>query len=175
LLEQIASAGGGRVLAPGENPFVHDLEATPSVTPIWHVLALIGLCLFPVEIFVRRVVVPLHMITDPVLKALRKLPALGTLVPKPALRPAPVTGTYAARAATVRRFEAAQGTAPETFGAATATVAAGDQASAETVAQAPEKEKEKAAASDYTRQLLAAKERAIAKKTRRTQGVEKDE
>ena len=163
LLEQIAAAGGGAIMEPAENPFVHDLKATPSVTPIWHWLIIAAVCLFPIEIFVRRVVVPFSVVYAPVAAALRRLPALGNLVPQPKAGPKPVTGAYFAREATQRQFAAQGGSAPMSFGAPAAS-----EPDAPELAAAPADQPVKAPQSDYTKQLLAAKERAIAKKTRRT-------
>ena len=166
LLEQVAAVGGGEVADSMFNPFVHDLVATPSVTPIWHFLVLLATCLLPIEIFVRRVVVPVYAGVLLFMALLRKIPGLGKWMPAPAMRPAPVTGAYGS-AAVARRFEGRGepvsfgieirppiGPTPTATGTGEAAAAAGGATPA-------------AGHSEYTSQLLAAKERAIAKKTRR--------
>jgi uncharacterized membrane protein len=170
LLEQIALAGGGQVAAAGYNPFIHDLIATPAVTPIWHVLALLAICLFPIEIFVRRVVIPMSVVTDPIVRLLKRLPALGSLIPAPPTRPVAVTGTYSA-SVEARDFD---GPAMEGAPAFGQTEAASPSASAAGQAASPEPSTETAQdeRSGYTGQLLAAKERAIARKTRRISSLD---
>ena len=170
LLEQVADVGAGQIRTGDSNPYEHDLVAAPSVKPIWHLLALVAACLFPLEIFVRRVVVPFAVIYDPIVRFLRRLPALGRLIPMPALRPAPVTGTYsAAPAATEREYLAGRDEATtESFASsvrppAAAAAEPGESEGTGEAQQVPEKPK-----SEYTSQLLAAKDRAIARKTRRT-------
>ena len=166
LLEEVAHTAGGALRDVDYNPFTHDLKASPAVTPVWPWLVAIAACLFPVEIFVRRVVVPLHVITDPLRKAVRALPGLGKLVPAPKRRPQAVTGAYSARtAATERAFAAADG-APA-FGQMAAPPTGQDANGAGEAATEQPAEKPAARESAYTQQLLAAKERAIAKKSRR--------
>ena len=163
LLEQTAAAGGGIVRDPDSNPFEHsaNLVATPSVTPIWHLLAIVAVCLFPFEIFVRRVVVPFAAIYAPVAKVLGMLPAVGRLIPKPKPRAAPTTGQYYT-AAESRDFTA-EGEAPPSFGTTVTPEAAVSEPSSSEVSPA----EPGTGRSEYTKQLLAAKERAIARKTRR--------
>ncbi len=170
LLEQIALAGGGQVAAAGYNPFVHDLIATPAVTPIWHVLALLAICLFPIEIFVRRVVIPMSVVTDPIVRLLKRLPALGSLIPAPPTRPVAVTGTYSA-AVEARDFDGPAVEDAPAFGQTEATTP-----SAPVAGQAASPEPSTETAQDevfgYTGQLLAAKDRAIARKTRRISSLD---
>lgn len=160
LIEQVAAEGGGRVAGPDANPFVHDLKAAANVTPIWHWLVLLAVCFFPIEIFVRRVVIPFSLLYDPVARAFRRLPAIGRLMPAPPLRPQPVTGAYFAAPAQQRQFQS-EGP-PTSFG-----IDAPQDANAQSTAGEPTPPTRAPEESDYTRQLLAAKERAIAKKARR--------
>ena len=166
-LEQIAALGGGAIRTPEDNPFRHDLVAAPSVTPIWHWLVIVALCLLPVEVFVRRVVVPFAELYAPVAAMLRRIPGIGRIVPKPAARPVPVTGTYSAARAVERTFEAGP-SAPPSLGS---TPVAGTPATTEAEA-APAQSKPAAPPSDYTQQLLAAKERAMARKAKRNDDLE---
>jgi uncharacterized membrane protein len=165
LLEQVAAVGGGEVINEGANPFVHNLVATPSVTPIWHFLVLLAACLLPLEVFVRRVVVPVYAVYAWAARWLRKVPALGKWVPAPALRPAPATGAYGS-AAVARQFRA-RGDALS-FGIEVRAPLIGETGGGDGHAgDSGEPAAVKTGHSEYTSQLLAAKERAIAKKTRR--------
>lgn len=174
LLERMAGSGGGRLLSGEDNPFVHDLVASATITPVWQYLLLLAACVLPVEIFVRRVVVPYGLILSYAVRGVRLLPGLKRYIRPPAARRAPVTGTYSAAgsptpasAPAVQHEAGVESAAPE---ARPAEGSFGQVREPE-----PEKRKEEPAAagqagaghSAYTRQLLAAKERAR-KQTRRT-------
>lgn len=165
LLEQMASLGGGRVLDPEANPFDHSLPASVMVTPLWLLLVIVAACLFPLEIFVRRVVVDFYAAYAFAMNLARRLPGLGRLIPRPRPKLAPATGSYGtapsrefAYASTggEPRFDASgprpPSDAPETAPEATLTEAAAPKAAART---------------EYTRQLLDAKRRAQEKQARR--------
>ena len=156
LLEQMASIGGGRMLESGSNPFQHDLVASATVTPLWRYLLILAACLLPIEIFVRRVVIPLYVFYDPILRAMRWVPGLGRLLRGPLLRPAAVTGAYRAVTGSLPvKGEVAN----ESFGTRVrgvvvkrAVSAPGEDGEA-LVPEAP-------GHSSYTQKLLAAKDRA---------------
>ena len=165
LLEQVAAVGGGEIVAATANPFVHNLVATPSVTPIWHFLVMLAACLLPIDVLVRRVVVPVYAVWILLAKGLRHVPGLTKLVPAPSLRPAPVTGTYSGAAAVERRFRST-GEQPS-FGIEVRQPVAGPAGVAGEPVAGETAKPAQAGHSEYTAQLLAAKQRAIAKKGRR--------
>jgi len=57
LLLSIAEQTGGRRVAPGMDLFAPTTEVTYTSAPIWPFLMLVAFCLFPFDIFVRRVVI----------------------------------------------------------------------------------------------------------------------
>jgi uncharacterized membrane protein len=169
LLEQSAADGGGKVLAGSENPFIHNLKASPMVTPVWHYLAIVAVCLFPIEIFVRRVVVNFGGVYAWFAAGMRKVPALGKYIPVPDYKPAPVTGRYGAAA--YRDFA---GGAPSreltgSFGivAEPEPIAAAGARPAGEEFPATEAETGDGGHSEYTRKLFEAKKRAQEKTERR--------
>lgn len=167
LLEEVAATGGGGVMTPDDNPFRHTLQAAPRVTSLWPWLVTVAACLFPVEIFVRRVVVPWSLVAAGVRRALRAIPGLAKVVRAPARRPAPATGAY--YAASAEHDFTAEAEAVASFGEAPAAPESVPEAAAPEPA-APEKEAVKKPAQEeagYTRQLLDAKDRAIKRKSRR--------
>ncbi|MBI4559613.1 MAG: VWA domain-containing protein [Candidatus Hydrogenedentes bacterium] len=175
LLEQLAAYGGGKIRSTGENPFEHNLATAASITPIWHWLVALAACLFPFEIFVRRVVVDFRAIYVWFVAGLKKIPGLGRMVPMPTLRPAPVTGTYAT-AGPAREFVFTPGGfrvssegGAQPFGppGTTPEVLPGDL-----VIESPAQKS--VAHSEYTRQLLAAKKRALERESPK-RGPDSDE
>ncbi len=173
LLEQIASTGGGRMMMQDENPFEHTLAAAPAIASIWHLLVVIAACLFPLEIFIRRVVIPFAAIYDASVRGVRRVPGLRRLVHAPAPRPVPVTGTYRSAPARERSYDSAAEPSPSSFGATPATASA-DDALQPAGEEEPVKKAEAPSRSSYTQELLAAKKRAIERKTRRTEGIGTD-
>ncbi|MBN2310994.1 MAG: hypothetical protein JXR94_18610, partial [Candidatus Hydrogenedentes bacterium] len=170
LIDQLAETGGGKVLETGTNPFQHDLELSPTVTSIWQFLAALALCLFPLEIFIRRVVVDFSAVFGFALKLVRKLPGLRRLIPAPKPRAVPVTGSYSGMSRPSRSMVfTASGTtlpggAPRPVDDGTAPAGEAPETPAATLeSQAP-------GHSEYTRQLLAAKQRALAKHEKRRSG-----
>jgi len=175
LLERMAAAGGGRLLTGGENPFQHDLVASPTITPVWQYLLLLAACALPLEIFVRRVVVPYGLIFAYAVRGARSLPGLKRYIPAPAARRAPVTGTYsAAGAPTPPPIHAVQAEAETVEPAPAAPLEGSFGQVQEPEPEKPKKETKQEAAghSAYTRQLLAAKERAKKQQTRRSGGTD---
>jgi hypothetical protein len=98
LLGLMVKTSGGRMLGASDNPFSHDLKSAPTITPVWQYLAVVAALVFPVEIFVRRVVVSSSAIYAPVAKLLRRIPGLGRIVPVPTGIRLPATGRYASAA-----------------------------------------------------------------------------
>lgn len=172
LLEQLADVGGGRVMTPDSNPFEHTLTASEAVTPIWHVLVVVAACLFPVEIFVRRVVIDFSVLFIPIVRAIRKLPALANFIPEPRLRPAAVTGAYTAGRAKEFEFQADPAAPIQSF--AHQRVAPEETQTAPEESKAESKPAQPEARTEYTQQLLAAKERALAGKRQRPAAKEDD-
>jgi len=179
LLEQIASVGGGAILAASDSPFEHNLETSATISPVWQLLVALAACLFPLEIFVRRVVVNFNAVYAGVAAALKKIPAIRRIVPMPAFKPAPVTGTYgAAVPARQYRYASRGREAPGSFGiqvAADARLAPEAIASPDETPEFPEAaQKEVRGHTEYTQRLLAAKRRAIEREKRRV-GPKPDE
>lgn len=56
LLERIAGATGGRMLAWGDPVFVPMSRPAESPHPLWPILLLLSLLAFPIDVFIRRVV-----------------------------------------------------------------------------------------------------------------------
>jgi len=184
LLEQLAAVGGGKVRDPYENVFQHDLVAAATVTPVWPHLAATAACLFPVEIFVRRVVIDARALLFALAALLRKLPALRRWIPAPARKPVVATGSFAGSAPSPDLVYAAAG--PTRTGVVSAYApASSDRRGAldtPTAAEAEEQveppPEEPVGRSEYTSKLLQAKQRALEKRTRRTgdrDGDEKEE
>ena len=165
LLEQIASTGGGRLLEPSDNPFEHTLKPTSSILPIWQSLAVLAMCLFLVEIFVRRVVVDFVVVFVWAAALLRKTPWLGRFVPQPRSRSAPLTGVYGTQATAAKNvIYAPSGEMDLDVGFSGPAEALGEQAGPAPTVDQPEKAP---GHTDYTSQLLAAKDRALKKRHRR--------
>ncbi|MDZ4861451.1 MAG: glutamine amidotransferase [Candidatus Hydrogenedentes bacterium] len=170
LIEQLASVGGGRVVKPTDNPFEHNLPMSESVTPIWPYLAALGVGLFPVEIFVRRVMFDLSRLFVGLFAVLRKIPGLHRIIPAPKRRRSQLTGAYGTMTAPSKSFVyvasgsfsvAGQAAAVSAHVPENAPVADGG----EVIVNA--EEMKAVGRSEYTRQLLEAKERALDKRKRR--------
>ena len=166
LLENLAAVGGGRVLTPGENPFLHNLTPEEAITPIWKLLVLIAACLLPVEIFVRRVMVNFSIVLAPAIALMRVLPGIKKYAPAPK-RTVPTTGTYGTVASVSKSYAQAQpGQVFTSAGGGMSTENMPEPMPLEPqIAPATQEQKAKAH-SDYTQQLLQAKKRAIKKKDR---------
>jgi hypothetical protein len=164
LLERVAEAGGGRLLRPEDDPFTHDLAYSSTVAPIWQHLAVLAACMFPIEIFVRRVVFSPAAALAPVAAAMRRVPGLRRLAPKRKVGRPTVTGLYGESARAAReggkpRFEDVEvsGATREAFGGAEeGGPAEGGPEQATPAEEAPPKER-----SAYTSRLLEAKQRAL--------------
>lgn len=165
LLQQVTAVHGNALQAPTFNPFVHDMTCTPFIKPLWALLLTIAICIFPVEIFVRRVMVPWGIIYDFIMKQFRKIPGIGRLTPKPILRPMAVTGSISTGAVT-RDFTAQAGGLQDDSEPLSDGGDSGGEPT-EAVAEveaAPKPEKSK---SDFTQKLLEAKEKARKQKQKR--------
>ena len=165
LLEQLAGVNGNALQEATFNPFMHDMIATPFVKPLWELLVLIAICLFPIEIFMRRVMLPWGLIWDSVQTTLRKFPGLKNLVPKPRPRPQAVTGSIVT-GETRRDFSAAASLYDEAFDADGEPLD-GDAGGIVTTAYSGEAESEEEVKSDYTQKLLDAKKKAQESKQKR--------
>ena len=158
LLEQLAATGGGRVLETEDDPFQHDLVASATVTPIWHWLALFAACLFPFEIFVRRVVIPWNYVFGGVAWCMHWLPWIGRRIPLPDFRPSTATGRYTAAA---REFTYDTDAPEASFGEVMTSAHSAPAPPSKTASEPQEAESSPAAGrTEYTRRLLAAKDRA---------------
>jgi hypothetical protein len=143
---------------------VHDMQATPFIKPLWSMLLLIAILLFPFEIFVRRVMVPWGLIFNALFRYLQRIPGVRSLSPKPKRQALAVTGAIST-GAVARDFsanadlynddayDALGGDAPET------AAAEGSADAKSTPAAKPEM--------DYTQKLLEAKEKARKRKQQR--------
>ena len=169
LLEQLVDVSGGNLLTATDNPFQHDLETTPTITPIWQFLVAFSACLFPIEIFTRRVVFSLHPLWAWSAKVLRAVPGVKRLIRPPKQKRGRVTGIYGgmARPSRGRVYTAASTELP----ASSAGRGPGED---DDLAPGLSEHADEPAApaapghSEYTRQLLAAKERALKQRGRRT-------
>ncbi|MBX7255595.1 MAG: glutamine amidotransferase [Candidatus Hydrogenedentes bacterium] len=166
MLEQAASVGGGRILEPTSNPFEHNLTTTPAITPIWPYLLAVAACMFPFDVFVRRVVIDFTIVFRWLLAFLRILPGVKRLLPKPKPKRAPLTGVYGAgtKAATTLSYSRVGGDLPRSLQDMPAPPPGQPSALEDMPAEDTEKQ---APRSEYTQQLLAAKERALDKRMRR--------
>ncbi len=181
-LEQIAAVGAGELLGSADNPFEHkNLSAAPTVTAVWQYLAAFAACLFPFEVFVRRIMIDFYAIYAVLLALLGRVPGLGKLLPSPMRRPPPVTGAYGAMPA--REFVyASSGEGAVGFdtsgkaqvfqpGEMGTVPSERSEMGRSTVSPPPAR---RPGSSEYTRQLLAAKERALQQTTRRGRGKSTD-
>jgi uncharacterized membrane protein len=155
LLEELAAAGGGRVLNQEDNPFLRDIKASATVTSVWHYFVIFAACLLPFEIFVRRVVIPITYITNAVAWCLRLLPGMKRRIRAPEFRPNAATGHYGAAA---KEFTFGDDAPEASFG----TVAEPGETFVPPLPTTPTEPKTpgEAGRTEYTRQLLAAKGRA---------------
>jgi uncharacterized membrane protein len=171
LLENWAAESGGRILTPDANPFEHNLTAASTVTPIWVYLAAIAACLFPVEIFIRRVMIDLYAFWAWLAVRLKRIPGMNNLVRVPGLRPKPVTGSYGSVPARTMVYESS-GAMLETDGTVPQEMTTPDSPGAEQEMAAGVAKP--AGGSDYTQQLLAAKGRALSKRKQRPDSESED-
>lgn len=165
LIEEIANLGGGNVLPLDHDPYTHDLAATPTIMPVWMQLLMCALLLYPIEIFVRRVMFDFSALWAAASGILRRVPLAGRYVPATARRGARLTGRVETAAAAGRAYEhLAPDEVPiqEPGAGGVKEAAAGEEPSPLTTEEKPE----------YTSKLLAAKERAL--KDRKRRGGEKD-
>jgi hypothetical protein len=168
LLESIAAAAGGAVLKPSDTPFKHDLKASPMITPVWPYLVILAALLFPVEIFIRRVVINYAAIYAPVIAVLKKLPGLGRMMPKKPASSGPVTGWYGAAGApsedtASEEIRRSFGSAPEE------SPIVAEKAQKEIIPERPKDEDR-----EVTSRLLAAKEK-VRERQRRKSAKDKDD
>jgi len=173
LLEEMAAEGGGNLVSPGDNPFLHNLEASATITPVWHYLVAFAVCLFPVEIFVRRVVVDFLAPLAWLAALLRRVPGIRRMVPAQGTRLRPLTGAYGAMRQVSKTFVySVEGT-----GVLDNVPAVRERLEAAAAAQvsAAEKAGQQRGSTEYTAQLLAAKDRALDKRARKSRSDETGE
>jgi uncharacterized membrane protein/Mg-chelatase subunit ChlD len=176
MLENLAAIGGGKVRTATDNPFIHDLPMSEAITPIWKFLVVIAACLLPLEIFIRRVVINFEAVYVPVLAFIRSMPGMKKLIPKPKRRRTLLTGSYGI--APVKQAVFAPQNGGQIF------TATGPSMTPSPVITPPSQEFEEeeeetpaakgAAHSEYTRQLLQAKQRALKKKDRPAESQDKN-
>ncbi|HYN47490.1 MAG TPA: VWA domain-containing protein [Candidatus Nanopelagicales bacterium] len=126
LLAAIRGATGGLPVTAAEDVWLHDLGTTAGETPLWPLLLVLALLLWPLDVFLRRVQVTRRDLASAG-AWVREIPARRGRV---AARPAPVEGMLAARdraggepaRAAIRRDAAA---APATGGGTRETAPAG--------------------------------------------------
>lgn len=164
LLEQLAAFGGGRVRSSTDNPFEHSLESSPTISPIWPYLVVIAACVFPVEIFVRRVVIDFRVVLAGSIMLLRRLPGLKRLLPELEPRRGQLTGAYGTMSAP---SEGLVFTATGSFSLEGAQVVSGIEADRPETDVVSADKLQAEGRPEYTRQLLAAKERALEKRKRK--------
>jgi len=161
-LERIAAAGGGKVFTPPMDPYQHNLLASATITPVWPYLVGFATCLFPLEIFVRRVMVNPWAALVWFVGLLRKVPGVRRFMPAPAPRRVRATGAYGAMPA--RQFVyTSSGDGGVLFDADAGGAPLADPSGSSLEAPRSSHEAvpdERPGSSEYTRQLLAAKERA---------------
>ncbi len=58
LLEAVAEAGGGRILADSDDVFLHNLPTSAGMEPKWHIFVIAAMILFFADVFYRRVSIP---------------------------------------------------------------------------------------------------------------------
>ena len=167
LLEQLASVNGNTLQASTFNPFMHDMETTPFIKPLWDLLLLIAICLFPIEIFMRRVMIPWGLIWDEIRTSMRKLPGMKRIVSKPPPRAQPITGTIASGDLVRRDYSDAAQLYDDQDDIQDDDSVSDRGADQPTVSVDSEPTAEKAPQSGYTQKLLDAKERAKKSKQRR--------
>jgi hypothetical protein len=178
-LEQLADIGNGKVRMPVENVFEHNLPVAATVTPIWLYLVAIAACLFPFEIFVRRVIFDPLAVFQPLFAALRRVPVARRWAPAARRKAAVVTGRYGTAPAQEMVYRptdapAAELAANRPVGSAMPGVTdAGPRGDAERgeppVAAEPARSP---GSTEYTSKLLQAKERALKQRGRRTRDNE---
>ncbi len=64
LLAALRTATGGRAIELPDEPWVHDLATTASLTPLWPLLLVLALLLWPLDIALRRVSVGRRELAD---------------------------------------------------------------------------------------------------------------
>lgn len=105
LLERLALATGGRVLSPNDNVFFHDSTRTKVPQDLWPRLLWLAIALFPLDIFIRRVMLDRKQVRTWLEKILAALPLIGGRFRKD--RPAvdPTLNALLARKESLRKAE----------------------------------------------------------------------
>jgi len=93
LLKRLASMTGGHVVASEEyNAFLRDLTPTRSATPIWPLVLTIAVCLFLIDVAVRKLAVDFRKVAQKVWEFNKRF-----LWPFGVRKPAPATETHITR------------------------------------------------------------------------------
>lgn len=186
LLESVASVGGGAVRAPNDNFFAHNLPIAAAVTPVWQYLLMFAVCIFPLEIFVRRVMIDFGALFAFPKRLLAGLPLFRRWIRQPAKRRRVATGVYGGYGAPGTPTAAPGASSPAvSYTSTTADTTPAFQSSTAPDAQVPgapttappqdeltaemfeeeaaPRRKKQAERSEYMRQLLEAKQRAVKK------------
>jgi uncharacterized membrane protein len=77
LLKQLVAVTGGRMLKTTDNVFEHNLQPMKVSKPLWPMLLLIALCIFPFDVFVRRVMIDYDRVLLALQPVLARLPLIG--------------------------------------------------------------------------------------------------
>ncbi|MDA1141649.1 MAG: VWA domain-containing protein [Planctomycetota bacterium] len=161
LLKQIVETTGGRMLTPDDNVFERNMPNIEVSKPLWPTLLLIALCLFPFDVFVRRVMIDYDRLTLALKRFFSFIPVLGSKWKGlPDRSPTPTGGIVRPTATPAgprphiqpgafANLDSDSATAPPASSAKRSPTAA--------PAQPPDPE-------TYTQRLLAAKKRAMKKK-----------
>ncbi len=90
LLENIAGVTGGRVLEPSDEVFDRNLPVPRSSAPVWDLLMLFAILAFPLDVFVRKVVIDRQQVVSAFTAVAALLPVIGARFEKklPAVDPA---------------------------------------------------------------------------------------
>jgi len=168
LLKQIVETTGGRILTTTGNVFEHNLPPIEIAKPLWPSLLLIALCIFPFDVFVRRVMIDYDRVLMALQPILARLPIIGAR-----WRDRPVQQQQTMERLMRRKREVQEERHPQItprdFGEADGPVpdmgdeaapAPGPAAKPSATPKPPSAEPEPAS---YTQRLLAAKKRAMKK------------
>ncbi len=106
LLTRLAESTGGRLLTPADDVFLHDATRTRVPQDLWPTLLWLAVLLFPLDVFLRRVMVDMKEVRKALEKVAAHLPLIGARFRKE--RPAvdPTLSALLARKESLRKQEA---------------------------------------------------------------------
>lgn len=173
LLKQVVEATGGRLLGRSDNVFEHNLPPTEVSKPLWRGLLMAALCLFPFDVFVRRVMIDYDRVLAVLQAILARLPILGERWKRRPQPQAEAMQRLLQRKREVRQATASAAVTPRDFSALDAPSDAGGGPAGPSASPAVPRIQAPAAGpkppspepepSSYTQRLLAAKKRAMKK------------